>query len=166
MTSGKIKAITIELDEIPTEDQAPPFTGGLPLTLVLDEPGDVDAAQTAFLEGLLARNRDSAGMSTSFSFRFRYDLDGAAHYHGPDFVLDVLLGSCLLRRATKEDHDGFQNGRRDQRDYRTVLAQNRVLYENDPRDYRVPLNSAWVDLTAAELKVALDMFKVAEVMMT
>jgi hypothetical protein len=170
--SSKVRVITIELDDDEPKEEKPPFKGGRPITLRLDEPDDIDAAQLEYLERILCQ--DMTGQT--FRFRFRYDLHGTAHWHGQYFILDVLEGECILRLAGQEDFDA-SDGRTykaDQFNLREAISARKKHAQDlldgkrfaKPRTYSLVLDVSWLTLTATDLKHALDLFKVAEVMIS
>lgn len=173
-----VKTIDISLGDLFPETeragQEERFRGGLPITIELDEPGDVDAAQTAYLEGYVLRRR-AAVEDPTFRFRFQYDLHGTAHWDGKWFILDVAGGECVLRLAGLGDYDE-SDGRvykRDRGDLREAIAVRRKHASDfqkgrrtaSPRSYSMILDVSWRNLTGKDLKQALDQFRVAEVML-
>ena len=177
---SKVYMVTVELDDGTTSDvmefegaSNSPFRGGLPMTLRLDEPDDIDVAQLEYLQQNVL-SCDVTGQT--FRFRFRYDLHGTAHWHGQFFVLDVLGGECVLRLAGLGDFDRSvgQTYKADKVSLREGIAAHKKRAKDleegrrtaRPRTYSLVLDTSWSDLTAEDLKHALDLFKVAEVMMS
>ncbi len=175
----EVRTIDISLEDLDgisrKKEEAPPFKGGCPVTLRLDEPDDIDAAQIGYLEKMILSCRADVADQT-FRFRFRYDMHGTAHWHGQWFILDVHEGECVLRLAGRGDFDrsdGQMYKVDKASDFRGVLVARRN-YAKDlqdgkraltgPRNYSLILDVSWSILNAEDLKHALDLFKVAEVM--
>lgn len=76
--NGKLKAISIELDE---EDPA--------------------AAREAYLDSVLLEARKVK--EVQFKYSFRCDLLGSSHWDGPAFILDVRNDRCSIRMADSSD---------------------------------------------------------------
>lgn len=180
-TDPGVHTVDISLNDVddnrPPKREAPPPRTGLPITLRLDEPDDIDTAQVKFLEREVLSCRDNVSDQT-FRFRFRYDLHGTAHWHGDWFILDVLNGECALRLAGRGDFDGsvgqmyksdkaanLREGIAVRHKHAEDLAKGRRTV-GSPRGYSLVLDVPWRSLSAKDLKHALDLFRVAEVMIS
>ena len=132
------------------------------VSVELDVPVDVESAQSRYLDSIVAEHRSQEGRA--FAVRFQYRLDGTSHWEGDLFVLEVEDGSCLLRYAGAGDTSEHVS----QREARLMRWSRRPAggppAVPGPRRFAVELEAPWVGLRGEDLRAALELFRVADVM--
>jgi len=131
------------------------------VSVELDSPVDVESAQSRYLDSIVAEHRSQEGRA--FAVRFQYCLDGTSHWGGDLFVLEIEDGKCLLRYANAGDTSEHVSQKELRLRHRWKPPGGPPAVP-DPRKFAVELEAPWAELRGGDLRAALELFRVADVM--